>query len=334
MLSHSFMMVGLRGNVSMTAYIIRRLILAVFVIIAVTLLIFFAMRLLPGDPLILYFAQSNVLAGLTPEKLAELHHQYGLDQPVIVQYFHWIGGVLQGDFGNSLFLHQKVLALLKLRYPITLYLGLISFCISTVLGVLAGLLAAIRRGKWLDTVITPLTYVGITIPIFWLAILMIYLFGIKTGWLPIIYTSPPEDFWMGVKQVIMPVICLSVPAIAGIARQMRSSMLEVIRQDYIRTAWAKGLQERVIILKHALKNSLIPVITVLGLEFSIIIGGSVIVETVFSIPGIGYLMVSSIFNQDYAVVQACTLIFAIMIVLANLVVDTSYGWLDPRIKYH
>jgi peptide/nickel transport system permease protein len=132
----------------------------------------------------------------------------------------------------------------------------------------------------------------------------------------------------------MPVICLSVPAIAGVARQMRSSMLEVIRQDYIRTAWSKGLSERAIIVKHALKNSLIPVITVLGLEFSVIVGGSVIVETVFSIPGIGYLMVSSIFNQDYAVVQTCTLIFAIMIVLANLVVDISYGWVDPRMKYN
>ena len=135
--------------------------------------------MLPGDPLILYFAQSNVLAGLTPEKLAELHHQYGLDRPIIVQYYHWVTGVLHGDFGNSLFYHQSVLALLKLRYPVTLYLGLLAFVISGVLGMLAGLLAAIRRGKWLDNLITPLTYVGITIPIFWLGILMIYVFGIK-----------------------------------------------------------------------------------------------------------------------------------------------------------
>jgi peptide/nickel transport system permease protein len=317
----------------MTAFIIRRLLLAIFVLFAVTLLIFFAMRLLPGDPLILYFAQSNVLADLTPERLAELHHEYGLDRPIIVQYFSWIGGVFRGNFGTSMFYHLNVLELLKLRYPITLYLGLISFAISALLGMLAGLLAAIRRGKWLDNLITPLTYVGITIPIFWLGVLMIYVFGIKLNWLPIIYTSPPESFWMAVKQVVMPVICLSVPAIAGVARQMRSSMLEVIRQDYIRTAWSKGLMERVIILKHALKNSLIPVITVLGLEFSIIVGGSVIVETVYAIPGIGYLMVGSIFNQDYAVVQACTLVFAVMIVFANLLVDISYGWVDPRIKY-
>ncbi|MBN1190844.1 MAG: ABC transporter permease [Dehalococcoidales bacterium] len=317
----------------MSAYVIRRLLLAVFVLFAVSALIFFAMRLLPGDPLILYFAQSNVLADLTPERLAALHHEYGLDRPIIVQYFTWLGGVFHGDFGNSLFYHLEVTELLKIRYPVTLYLGLISVVISAVLGILAGLLAAIRRGKWLDNVITPSTYVGITIPIFWLGILMIYVFGIKLNWLPIIYSSPPDSFWMGVKQIIMPIICLSVPAIAGVARQMRSSMLEVIRQDYIRTAWSKGLKERGIIVKHALKNSLIPVVTVLGLEFSIIIGGSVIVETVFSIPGIGYLMVSSIFNQDYAVVQTCTLVFAVMIVFANLLVDISYGWLDPRIKY-
>jgi peptide/nickel transport system permease protein len=325
--------VGPGGDAGMTAFIIRRLVLAIFVLFAVTLLIFFAMRLLPGDPLILYFAQSTVLADFTPEKLAELHHEYGLDRPIIVQYFSWLGGVFHGNFGNSMFYHLNVLELLKIRYPITLYLGLISFVLSAFLGMLAGLLAAIRRGKWLDNLITPLTYVGITIPIFWLGVLMIYVFGIKLNWLPIIYSSPPENFWMGVKQVIMPVICLCVPAIAGIARQMRSSMLEVVRQDYIRTAWAKGLQERIIIMKHALKNSLIPVVTVLGLQFSIIVGGSVIVETVYAIPGIGYLMVGSIFNQDYAVVQACTLVFAVMIVFANLIVDISYGWVDPRIKY-
>jgi peptide/nickel transport system permease protein len=163
---------------------------------------------------------------------------------------------------------------------------------------------------------------------------MIYLFGLKLNWLPIIgYTSPFTDFWQHIRQAIMPVICLSIGALAGIARLQRSSMLEVIRQDYIRTAWSKGLAERIIIMKHVLKNSLIPVVTVLGLELGFIIGGSVIVETVFSIPGIGYLMVTSIFSQDYSVVQSCTLIFAVVVVLANLIVDVAYGWLDPRIQY-
>jgi len=220
------------------------------------------------------------------------------------------------------------------RYPVTIHLGLLAFTLSTTLGILAGLLAAIRRGKWADKVVTPLTYIGITIPIFWLGILMIYAFGLKLHWLPIIgYTSPFDDFWMSTKQAIMPVICLSVGALAATARQTRSSMLEVIRQDYIRTAWSKGLKEGIVVMRHALKNSLIPVITVLGLHLGWIFGGSVIIETVFSIPGIGYLMVTSIFCQDYAVVQSCTLIFALMIIFANLVVDISYGWLDPRIKY-
>jgi peptide/nickel transport system permease protein len=318
----------------MTNYVIRRLLFSLFVLIAVTLLVFFAMRLLPGDPLILYISQSTQLSGMTEEGLAHLRHQYGLDRPVIVQYLSWVGDVFKGNFGNSIFYHQKVAELLKQRYPVTIHLGLLAFFISSILGILAGMLAAVRRGKWIDAVITPLSYVGITIPVFWLGILMIYLFGLRLNWLPIIgYTSPFEDFWLSTRQVIMPVVCLSVAAVAGVARQMRSSMLEVVRQDYIRTAWSKGLRERLVIARHALKNSLIPVVTVLGLEFSIVLGGSVLVETVFSIPGIGFLMVSSIFNQDYAVVQSCTLIFAIMIVFVNLIIDVSYGWLDPRIQY-
>jgi peptide/nickel transport system permease protein len=318
----------------MTTYIARRLMQTLFVLIMVTLIIFFAMRLLPGDPLIIYIGQSQQFASLSEEGLGKLRHQFGLDKPIMVQYANWVYGVVRGDFGKSIFYNQPVGRLLWERYPVTIHLGLLAFVLSTILGILAGLLAAIRRGKWADRVVTPLTYIGITVPIFWLGILMIYTFGLKLNWLPIIgYTSPLDDFWLSTKQAIMPVICLSIGALAATARQMRSSMLEVIRQDYIRTAWSKGLRERLIIVRHALKNSLIPVITVLGLHLGWIFGGSVIVETVFSIPGIGYLMVTSIFCQDYAVVQSCTLIFAVMIVFANLVVDISYGWLDPRIKY-
>lgn len=318
----------------MTTYIIRRLIQTLFVLFMVTLVIFLAMRLLPGDPLVIYLGQSQQLSSLSEEGIEKLRHQFGLDRPIWVQYVKWVYGVIRGDFGDSIFYNQPVSRLLLERYPVTIHLGLMAFLLSTFLGILAGLLAAIRRGQWADRVVTPLTYIGITVPIFWLGILMIYIFGLKLNWLPIIgYTSPLKDFWMSTKQAIMPVICLSIGALAATARQMRSSMLEVIRQDFIRTAWSKGLRERLIVLRHALKNSLIPVITVLGLHFGWIFGGSVIVETVFSIPGIGYLMVTSIFAQDYAVVQSCTLIFAAMVVFANLIVDISYGWLDPRIKY-
>jgi peptide/nickel transport system permease protein len=182
--------------------------------------------------------------------------------------------------------------------------------------------------------VTPLTYIGITIPIFWLGILMIYGLGLKLGWLPICgYTSPLDDFWLSTKQLIMPVTCLAVFGLAANARQMRSSMLEVIRKDYIRTAWSKGLKERSIIFKHAMKNSLIPVITLIGVHIGHIFGGSVLVETVFAIPGIGRLLVDSIFGHDYVVVQAITLLIAVAVLLANLVVDISYGWLDPRIRF-
>ena len=192
------------------------------------------------------------------------------------------------------------------------------------------MIAAIRRGKWIDTVVTALAYLGVCIPIFWLGILMIYGFGLKLDWLPIAgYTSPFDDFWLSTKQLVMPVTCLSIFGLASIARQMRSSMLEVIRQDYIRTAWAKGLRERVIVMRHALKNSLIPIITLIGMG-SHHFGGSVMVETVFAIPGIGRLMVTSLFGHDYVVVQSGVLIIAIIIIFTNLIVDISYGWLDPQ----
>jgi peptide/nickel transport system permease protein len=318
----------------MTAYIIRRLLLAIFCLFMVTVIVFFAMRLLPGDPIIIYIGQSQQLSTLTEEGMEKLRHEFGLDKPIMVQYANWVSGVVRFDFGRSIFYHMPVGTLLWERYPVTLNLGLEAFVISAVLGIASGALAAVRRGGWGDRIITPLSYIGITVPIFWLGILMIYLFGLKFNWLPMIgYTSPFTDFWQHIRQAIMPVICLSIGALAGIARLQRSSMLEVIRQDYIRTAWSKGLAERIIIMKHVLKNSLIPVITVLGLELGFIIGGSVIVETVFSIPGIGYLMVTSIFSQDYSVVQSCTFVFAVVVVLANLIVDISYGWLDPRIQY-
>jgi peptide/nickel transport system permease protein len=318
----------------MTAYIIRRLLLALFCLFMVTLVVFFAMRLLPGDPIIIYIGQSQQLSTLSEEGIQILREEFGLDKPIMVQYLTWLTGVIRFDFGNSIFYHMPVGTLLRERYPVTVNLGLYAFIISTVLGILVGVIAAVRRGKWADRIVTPLSYVGITVPVFWLGILMIYVLGLRLNWLPIIgYTSPFTDLWQHVRQAIMPVICLSVGALAGIARQARSSMLEVVRQDYIRTAWSKGLAERMIILKHALKNSLIPVITVLGLQLGFIFGGSVIVETVFSIPGIGYLLVTSIFAQDYSVVQSCTLVFAVVVVFANLIVDIAYAWLDPRIQY-
>ena len=318
----------------MTTYIIRRLIQAVFVLIIVTLIVFFVMRLLPGDPIIIYVAQSAQLEAMPPEMIDELRAQFGLDKPLMIQYFNWVANIFQGDFGTSIFYHENVGTLMAERFPVTAHIGVLALIVGAILGLIAGLFAAIRRGKWVDKVITPLTYVGITIPVFFLAILMIYTFGLNLGLLPIYgYTSPLEDFWESTRQLVMPVFCMAVFGLASNARQMRSSMLEVVRQDYVRTAWSKGLNERSIIIRHALKNSLIPVITLMGLGVGMILGGSVLVETIFAIPGVGRLMVSSILGQDYVVVQAITFVMALIILVVNLIVDISYGWLDPRIRY-
>ncbi len=318
----------------MQTYIIRRLIYAVVVLIIVSLVVFFVMRLLPGDPLMIYLGQTEDWENMSPERLEQLRQQFGLDKPIIVQYGNWVIDIFRGDLGTSIFYHEDVGTLVLERLPITLHLGILSTIVGSIFGIAAGALAAVRRGKWLDHIVTPLTYIGITIPVFWLGILLMYFFGLQLGWLPICgYTSPLDDFWLSTKQVIMPVICLSVFGVAGNARQMRSSMLEVIRQDYIRTAWSKGLSERRVIIGHALKNSLIPVITLIGIQVGHIFGGVVFVEEVFAIPGMGRLLVSSIFAHDYVVVQAILLMVTVTVLLVSLIVDLSYAWLDPRIRY-
>jgi peptide/nickel transport system permease protein len=317
----------------MAAYITRRLLWALIILLLLTVVVFFAMRLLPGDPLMIYVAQSQI-SNIGQEALEQMRHDYGLDRPMIVQYFDWAGNVLKGNLGKSIFYNDNVGALMKARFPITGQIGITAFVIATILGTLTGLMAGLRRGKITDQLITPLAYIGITIPVFWLGIMMVYLFGVKLHWLPIGgYTSPFENFWLNAKQLIMPVACESVLGLASMSRQMRSSVLEVASQDYIRTAWSKGLSERIIVVRHMLKNSLIPIITLMGFAVGSIFGGSVLIETVFNIPGMGRLMVNSIFNQDYVVVQASTLIFGTIVLLVNLIVDMSYGWLDPRIRY-
>jgi peptide/nickel transport system permease protein len=317
----------------MAAYITRRLIWAVIILLLLTVVVFFSMRLLPGDPLMIYVAQSQI-SNITPEAMEVMRHDFGLDRPLVVQYFSWLGNVLRGDLGKSIFLNKPVEVLIVQRLPITAQIGITAFIVATILGTLTGLVAGLRRGKWVDQLITPLAYVGITIPVFWLGIVMVYLFGVRLHWLPIGgYTSPFDDFWLNAKQLIMPVICECVLGLASMSRQMRSSVLDVASQDYVRTAWSKGLSERMIVLRHMLKNSLIPIITLMGFAVGSIFGGSVLIETVFNIPGMGRLMVNSIFNQDYVVVQATTLIFGALVLIVNMIVDMSYGWLDPRIRY-
>ena len=317
----------------MTAYITRRLLMGLVVLVLVTLFVFLIMRLLPGDPLMLFVGQ-NELGTLTPEQLIELKHEYGLDKPLFTQYILWAGGILRGDLGYSIFNNESVTRMVKERLPITFHLGVISLILSAFLGITFGVICALKRGKWQDSLFTVLANMGITLPGFWVGILLIYVFSLKLGWLPTYgYTSPFTDFVTSTRQIIMPVFCLALFGIASLTRQTRSSMLEVIRQDYIRTAWAKGLRERLIIVRHTIKNALIPVVTTIGMHVSLVFGGAVLIETIFNIPGMGRLMRDAVFTHDYQVVQGGILIIALVIVLTNIAVDISYGWLDPRIRY-
>jgi peptide/nickel transport system permease protein len=317
----------------MVAFTFKRLFDSFIVLIVVSVIIFTIMRVLPGDPILIYLSRSERSAS-SPEQIAALYHEYGLDKPLPQQYMDWLSGIVQGNLGKSIFKQQTVVSLIGQRLPITMYLGIIAFVLSIIIGIAVGVISAVRRNTWVDTVSTVLANLGVTMPIFWLGILMVYFFGLYLNVLPIFgFTSPFSDLGLSLKQSIMPVICLAVFSVASIARQTRSSMLEVIRQDYIRTAWAKGLKEQVIITRHALKNSLIPVVTLAGTQIRNIVGGAVLTETVFNIPGMGRLAVDGIFNQDYAVVQGVILIISVIIVATNLVVDFSYGWIDPRIRY-
>ena len=315
----------------MTSFVIRRLLMAAVVVIIVSLIVFFGMRLLPGDPI-------KALVGsqqeYSEEQIALLRHEFGLDRPLVIQYLNWMGGILQGNYGESIVDRIPVADEIFRRIPITVQLGLTAFVLGIFFGIPLGIVSAVRRGRPVDTLVVTISNIGITVPHFLLGYMLIYIFGLKLDWLPVQgYTRPTVDFWLNFKQVIMPVACLCIFPIAMLARQTRSSMLEILRQDYTRTAWSKGLRERTVIIRHALKNALIPVITVAGMGVTVIIGGAVVIETVFNIPGMGRLVVTSVMNKDYSYIQGATLIISAAVLLVNLLVDLTYGWLDPRIRY-
>jgi peptide/nickel transport system permease protein len=317
----------------MGTYIVRRVLQMILIMLLVTVMVFLMVRLLPGDP-ILMFLSSQDLEQITQDQVDHLRHELGLDRPMVVQYFEWLGNVARGDLGRSIINRNKIIDDVKRRLPVTFQLGLLAFILSIIIGIPIGVVAAIKRGSWLDNLLTSLGNLGICVPSFWLGILLIYLFGYKMEWLPIYgYVSPFKDPWGNFTHIIMPVICLGLAPIASGLRLTRSSMLEVLRQDYIRTAWSKGLKQRSIIIGHALKNGLIPVITLKGMTLAAIVGGSVLIETVFSVPGMGRLAVEGLFAKDYTIVQATLLIGGTVTLGANLLVDLSYGWLDPRIRY-
>ena len=312
----------------MTSFVINRLVQTIFVLLLVSFLVFALLRLTPGDPV-------RVMLGVdaSQAQVDELRHELWLDRPFFVQYGHWLGNAIQGDFGKSISFNTSVNEILMSRLPVTGYLAGIALVISVILGIVAGIFCAIRRGSFLDQIVSTLANIGIAVPIFWLGILGIFVFALNLHWLPVQgWTSPTQDFWLSTRKAIMPVILLAIPSIAVLARQTRSSMLEVIQQDYIRTAWSKGLSERVVVLRHALKGALIPVVTLLGLQVRLLVGGSVLVETVFNIPGMGRVLVNAALDKDFLIVQGGALVIGLVVCLANLLVDISYGWIDPRIK--
>ncbi len=317
----------------MRDYIIRRLLLLVPIMLGISFLTFAMFRIIPGDAAIVQCG-----FGCNDQVVEELRHDLGLDRPWYVQYGDWVWGVVQGDFGESITESGlSVTTDLKRRLPITAEILIMSIILSLVLGIPPGVLSAIRPGTPIDFIARIVSVLGLSVPNFWLGILIIT-FGLSWfGWTPPQfgrgYVPFFDDPWVNLQQFFFPSLVLAAGIAAGIMRLTRSSMLEVLRNDYIRTAWSKGLRERTVVIRHALKNALIPVVTVVGLSIGTLIGGTVLVETVFALNGVGFWVVSSVIRRDIFVVMSLTLIFAITYVLANLIVDLLYAWLDPRIRY-
>jgi peptide/nickel transport system permease protein len=303
------------------SYSLRRILYLIPVLFGVSVISFSLLHFIPGDPAV-------VLAGIgaTPEALAGIRAEYGLDAPLPVQYVNYVARAARGDLGISIRTRDPVARTLMTRLQLTFQLTLLSMLLSISLGVLAGVLAATHHNSWLDTSIMVTALAGISIPGFWLGLLLLVVFAGGLRWLPAGGSGTP-------LHLVLPAIVLGTSGAAVIARMTRSSMLEVIRQDYLRTLRANGVSERLIVYKHALRNALNPVITVVGLQFGFLLGGAVIVESVFALPGVGTLLVNAIFNRDYPIVQGGMLLIAVVFVLVNLLTDLMYGLVNPRIRY-
>ena len=314
----------------MLAYITRRLVGAALVMLAVSTLVFFMIRLVPGDPIGAMLADSG-----SPEAREALIRRLGLDQPLVVQFWKWFTGVLQGDFGASIYgSNQPVADILMAALPKTLSLALLSFLVAILIAVPAGIISATRKNSAADVGVSLFAFLGLSMPDFWLAIILIIVFAANLQWLPAIgYTPIAEGFWPWLSHLILPAIAIGTGFSAIIARMIRSSMLEVLQADYIRTAHSKGLRHNFILIRHALPNALIPVVTVIGIAFALLISGAVVVENVFSIKGLGRVLIQGIQNRDYPVVQGAVLLVSAFFVLSNLVVDLLYAVIDPRIRY-
>lgn len=312
----------------MGKYILKKLLQALVVLLLITFLSYLIMELIPGDAV-------SYMLGLeaSQEAIDALRAEMNLDKPFLVRYFLWLGGLLRGDLGVSVFYHEPVTQLLARRLVITFQMGFIALILSTVLGILLGILSAVRRGGLADNVISLLANIGISMPQFWFGVLLIMVLAVKLKLLPVQgYTAPEKDMVMHLKQMVMPVIVTAIGALASMVRQTRSAVLETINQDYVRTAREKGLRESAILGRHVLRNALVPVITLLGMQIRVLFGGLVIVENIFAVPGMGSLLVNSVYNRDITVVQGCMVVMGLVVVVANFLVDISYGLIDPRVR--
>ena len=316
----------------MRSYIIRRLILIIPTVFFVTLIIFVVIRLIPGDVIDIMEAQYGQSVGLDR---AAIEHMLGYDVPIWTQYGRWIGRiVVHGDLGNSLWSAQPVMNDIKSRWPVTFELGIMAFLITQIVALPIGIYSALRQDTWGDYLGRSFAILCIAIPGFWLATLVVVYPAIWWRYSPpLMYIHFSQDPIGNLKNFIIPAIVLGISGAGSNMRLMRTMMLEVLRQDYIRTAWSKGLRERVVVLRHALKNALIPVVTMAGGQLTIIVSGAVIIENIFGLPGLGQLLTNATSNRDYTVVSAVVLITSVVLVFINLLTDLSYGFLDPRVHY-
>ena len=315
----------------MGRYIIRRIVVAMPSLLIVTILIAGLLRLQPGDVVMARLSESGYL---TQEDVDEMRAELGLDKSFPVQYVDWVTGVLQGDLGVSLWTGRDVLETLATRSRVSIQLAFMAMVVAVVTAIPLGIISAVRQDSWMDYVARMFSITGLSVPDFFLATMLLYILSVWVGWLPDFgYTPPWEDPWANMQAFVFPALIVGYRSSAINARMTRSAMLEVLRQDYVRTARAKGLIERVIIFKHALRNALIPVITIMGSQLTFLLGGLVIVEVVFSLPGVGTLGFEAIQVRDYPVVQGVVFFTAILFIVSNLLIDLSYAVIDPRIRY-
>ncbi|PDT43751.1 peptide ABC transporter [Sinorhizobium fredii] len=313
----------------MVSYILRRMISAVAVMAMVGIFVFLLIRLAPGDP-------AAVMAGrnATEEIIAGIREQMGLNEPLPVQFIHWLSAIFRGDFGTSIFSGRPVLELLSQRLEPTISLSILTLALSVAVGVSFGIMAAWRAGGALDRLLSVFSALGYSVPVFVIGYFLVYLLAISVAWLPVQgYTPIEEGFGDWFSHLILPTVALSLPFIAFVARVTRASMLEVLSEDYMRTAAAKGASSFAMLFHHALKNAGVPILTVIGLSFAYLIGGVVLTETVFNIPGVGRLVVDAINNRDYPIIQSVLILTSGLYVLINLAVDLAYTLIDPRIRY-